>query len=248
VCADRRRHGFRLKGEIHMIPLRDANPSRGVPTVNYTIIGVCVLVFLFELLLGRNLRYFFILYGLVPIRYTDPRVAAHFTMLQQVLPFFAFMFLHGGWLHLIGNMWVLYIFGDNVESALGHARYAFFYLACGLLSAGIHVLTNLGSHLPTIGASGAIAGVMGAYFILYPRARILTLVPIIIFFTVIELPAYVFLAFWFLIQFYHGTFSLLQGAGQLGGIAWWAHVGGFLAGIFLLRLMLPRRRLQFWPR
>lgn len=231
-----------------MIPLRDANPSGGTPMVNTAIILGCVLAFFFELLLGPNLHYFFIAYGLVPIRYTNLQVAAHFSLWEQALPFFSFMFLHGGWLHLIGNLWVLYIFGDNVESALGHGRYAVFYLACGVASAAIHLLTNPGSQVPTIGASGAIAGVMGAYFILYPRARVLTLVPIFFFFTVIEIPAYVFLAFWFVVQFFNGAFALLAGTGEFGGIAWWAHVGGFLAGIFLLRMLIGRNPRQFWPR
>ncbi len=225
-----------------MIPLRDANPSRGTPVVNYTIICICVLVFFYELLLGPQLNYFLYQYGLVPVRYSDPRIARHFSALEQALPFVTSMFLHGGWLHLIGNMWVLYIFGDNVESAMGHGRYLAFYVLCGICSATIHLVTNFSSQVPTIGASGAIAGVMGAYFILYPRARVLTLIPIIFFFTVIEIPAYVFLAFWFVIQFFNGTFSLLSGSNTFGGIAWWAHVGGFLAGIVLLGVFLSKER------
>jgi membrane associated rhomboid family serine protease len=223
-----------------MIPIRDANPSQGTPIVTYVIIALCTLVFFYELLLGRQLQVFLLDYGLVPVRYSDPRVGAHFSLTEQLLPFATTMFLHGGWLHLIGNMWVLHIFGDNVESYLGHERYLVFYLLCGLSAAAIHLITNFHSHLPTVGASGAIAGVMGAYFVLYPRARVLTLVPIFFFFTFLEIPAYVFLGFWFLLQFFSGTLGLLGGEGNVGGIAWWAHIGGFLAGIALLRLMRPK--------
>jgi len=144
------------------------------------------------------------------------------------------MFLHGGWLHLIGNMWVLYIFGDNIEGELGHVQYLLFYLLCGLIAAVIQVITNPLSNVPTIGASGAIGGVMGAYFLLYPHARILTLIPIFFFFTLMEVPAYLFLGFWFLLQFYSGAFSLISHSEQYQGIAWWAHVGGFVGGMMLL--------------
>jgi len=147
------------------------------------------------------------------------------------------MFLHGGWLHLLGNMWSLWIFGDNVEDRLGHLRYLLFYLLCGVAAACLHVLLNFGSRLPAVGASGAIAGVMGAYFVLYPRARILTLIPLLLIFPVIEIPAYVFLGAWFFIQFANAFFEFFSGAKALAGIAWWAHVGGFVAGIVLLRLL-----------
>jgi membrane associated rhomboid family serine protease len=231
-----------------MIPIRDANPSAGTPVINYLIITACAVVFFYEAHLGRKLQHFLLYYGLVPVRYSNPQVAAHFTLTEQLLPFVASMFLHGGWLHLIGNMWVLYIFGDNIETYLGHVRYLVFYLLCGLSAAVIHLATNFTSHLPTVGASGAIAGVMGAYFLLYPRARILTLVPIFFFFTLIEIPAYLFLGFWFLLQFFSGALGLLGGEGNVGGIAWWAHIGGFVAGIALLRSLQPRpaaRRLEW---
>ncbi|MBC7359106.1 MAG: rhomboid family intramembrane serine protease [Desulfacinum sp.] len=225
-----------------MIPLRDANPSRRVPVVNYLIISLCVLAFLYELLLGPQLRVFLFQYGIVPVRYTRPEVAAHFSALEQAIPFVSTMFLHGGWMHLIGNMWILHIFGDNVESALGHGRYVLFYLLSGLAASLLHLVTNMHSAVPTIGASGAIAGVMGAYFILYPRARVLTLVPLFFIFTVVEIPAYVFLGFWFVMQFFSGAFSLAGGQVQAGGVAWWAHVGGFVAGVVLLRILRPGRR------
>lgn len=223
-----------------MIPLRDNNPSERFPFVNVTIIVVCVVAFFYQLMLGRHMEAFLFEYGLVPARYFDRSVAAHFTVGEQALPFLTTMFLHGGWLHLIGNMWILYIFGDNVESALGHAGYLFFYLMCGIMASLIHLVLNFNSSLPTIGASGAIAGIMGAYFVLYPRARILTFVPIFFFFTLIEVPAFVFLGFWFVMQFFSGAFALA--GGNFSGIAWWAHIGGFVAGILLLFLFRRERR------
>lgn len=233
-----------------MIPIRDANPSSRAPIVNYLVIGVCVGVFLYELALGRQLERLVFSYGLVPLRYTRWEVAVHFNWMEQAVPFFSYMFLHGGWLHLIGNMWTLYIFGDNIESELGHLRYALFYLASGVAAAMIQLLTNLNSPIPTIGASGAVAGVMGAYFILFPRARVLAFVPVFFFFTLVEIPAYVFLGFWFLLQFFSGTFSLLGDARQVAGIAWWAHIGGFVGGILLLKLFKPTHslpRLRRYP-
>jgi membrane associated rhomboid family serine protease len=223
-----------------MIPIRDANPSPGTPVINYLIIALCVLAFFYEVLLGRHLHGFLMQFGLVPIRYSQREVAIHFTLTEQALPFMTSMFLHGGWLHLIGNMWVLYIFGDNVESYMGHGKYLVFYLLCGASAALIHVLTNLQSSLPTIGASGAIAGIMGAYFVLYPKARVLSLVPIVFFFTLVEVPAYFFLGFWFILQFFSGTLGLFARGANAGGIAWWAHIGGFVAGVILLRFFRPR--------
>jgi hypothetical protein len=224
-----------------MIPIRDANPSSGTPVVNYAIIAACTLSFLFELSLGRHLQGFLMHYGLVPAQVLTPQPGSGFGLSRQAIPFFSSIFLHGGWLHLIGNMWILYIFGDNVESHLGHARYLAFYVMSGLMAGFIHVVTNLGSTVPTIGASGAVAGVMGAYFILYPRARVLAFIPIFFFFTLMEVPAYIFLGFWFLLQFFSGTFSLFAGTQDFTGIAWWAHIGGFLAGIVVLKLLSPPR-------
>ncbi len=222
-----------------MIPLRDANPSRGTPLVNYVLIALCVLAFLYELALGKGLERFLFEFGLVPAKITMPEIAARFSLSERLTPLLTSMFLHGGWLHLIGNMWTLYIFGDNVESDLGHLRYGIFYVLAGLIAAFIHVATNFDSRIPTIGASGAVAGVMGAYFLLYPQAKILTLVPIFFFFTLLEIPAYVFLGFWFMLQFFTGTFSLLASSHNVGGIAWWAHVGGFVGGLVML---IPLRR------
>ncbi len=220
-----------------MIPIRDTIRSETYPIVNMSIIGVNVLVFLLELSQGQKLEKFFYIYGLVPARYAVTEISAYFTTGQQVIPFLTFMFLHGGFLHLLGNMWSLYIFGDNVEDRLGHFRYLLFYLACGLGSGISHLFLNLHSNVPTIGASGAIAGVMGAYFILYPRAKVLVLVPIFIFLHFMEVPAFVFLGIWFLFQF----LSAAGASAQSGGIAWWAHIGGFIFGIIFLKLfqLLP---------
>jgi membrane associated rhomboid family serine protease len=158
---------------------------------------------------------------------------------ELLTPLFA-MFLHGGWLHVIGNMLYLYIFGDNVEDILGHGRYLVFYLLCGVASFFVQILSQTTSMVPTVGASGAIAGVLGAYIILFPRARVVTLVPILIVFTLVEIPAYIFLGVWFLIQFLSGAATLGRTSALSGGVAWWAHIGGFLAGVLLLKAMAPK--------
>ena len=220
-----------------MIPIRDTIRSETYPIVNTVLIAVNILAFLLELSQGQTFNKFIYVYGLVPARYSIPQVSAYFTVGQQVLPFLSFMFLHGGFLHLLGNMWFLYIFGDNVEDRLGHLRYLAFYLLCGLASGLSHLALNWQSEIPTIGASGAIAGVMGAYFLLHPRAKVLTLVPIFIFFQFLEIPAFVFMGVWFLFQF----LSAAAASANAGGIAWWAHIGGFIFGMVFLKLfqLLP---------
>ncbi len=221
-----------------MIPIRDTAPSSTYPVVNLSLIGLNVLTFLFQLSQGPDLERFVYIYGLVPARYSVPHVMQYFSTGQQVFSFISFMFLHGGFLHLLGNMWFLYIFGDNVEDRLGHLRYLLFYLLCGILSGVSHLMLNLNSNVPTIGASGAIAGVMGAYIILHPHARILTLIPIVFIPWFVEIPAFFFLGLWFLLQFLSATGS----HGAVSGIAWWAHIGGFVFGILLLKLFgkIPR--------
>lgn len=217
-----------------MIPIRDTIPSKVYPVVNLTLIGLNVLIFILQPGQGPALSHFFYLYGLVPARYTVPRLAEYFTAGQQAFSFLSFMFLHGGFLHILGNMWFLYIFGENVEGRMGPLRYLVFYLLCGVASGIAHFIFNAGANVPIIGASGAIAGVMGAYTLLYPRARILTLIPIFIFPWFVEIPAFFFLGVWFLIQFINAA-----GSGpNSGDIAWWAHVGGFLVGMLLLKLFL----------
>jgi len=217
-----------------MFPIRDTIPSKNYPVVNNTIIGINVILFLFEMSQGANLDRFIYIYGLVPARYSMPQISSYFTTGQQLLSWLSFMFLHGGFWHLLGNMWFLYIFGDNVEDRLGPFRYLVFYLLCGITSGLSHLLFNLHSNIPTIGASGAIAGVMGAYLILHPHSKILTLIPIIIIPWFIEIPAFFFLGFWFVLQF----LSAAGSHGNISGIAWWAHIGGFVFGIVLLKIFL----------
>jgi membrane associated rhomboid family serine protease len=217
-----------------MFPIRDTIPSKNYPVVNNIIIGINVILFLFEMSQGANLDRFIYIYGLVPARYSMPQISSYFTTGQQLLSWLTFMFLHGGFWHLLGNMWFLYIFGDNVEDRLGPFRYLVFYLLCGITSGLSHLLFNLHSNIPTIGASGAIAGVMGAYLILHPHSKILTLIPIIIIPWFIEIPAFFFLGFWFVLQF----LSAAGSHGNISGIAWWAHIGGFVFGIVLLKVFL----------
>src|SRR5512139_2675219 len=227
-----------------MIPIRDAARSQTFPVVNVLLIALNVLAFLWQLSQGQRLEEAFFLYGIVPARYSDPSIAAHFTAFQQVLPFFTTMFLHGGFLHILGNMWFLYIFGDNIEDRLGHLRYLIFYLLCGVAAGLVHLVTNWNSKVPTIGASGAISGVMGAYLVLYPRARILTLIPIFFFFQFVEIPAYIFLAFWFLMQLLSA--GMASGGAEVGGVAFWAHVGGFVTGLLFVKVFdwIPRMGLD----
>ena len=193
------------------------------------------------------LNSFFMTYGVVPVHvYSWPASDQPFSALIQ--PFFTSMFLHGGWLHLIGNMWYLWIFGDNVEDRLGHIRYLVFYFACGVGAGVVHLLLNPNSMVPSVGASGAIAGVLGAYLVSYPFARILTLVPIFFFFQVIEIPALIVLGLWFVMQFFYGTASLAANSATGGGVAWWAHVGGFVIGIILVGRLARKPRYASYSR
>jgi hypothetical protein len=226
-----------------MIPIRDTVQSRTYPIVNMTIIGINILVYFYQLSLGQNVDQFIVTYGLIPARYTVGQIASHFTAHQQVAALFSFMFLHGGFWHLVGNMWSLYIFGDNVEDRVGHVRYLVFYILCGLVSGLFHLGLNWDSRIPTVGASGAIAGVMGAYFLLYPGAKILTLIPIFFIPWFIEIPAFFFLGIWFLLQFLNAAGTPAHGA----GVAWWAHIGGFLCGILLLKTLFQTTKGQSKP-
>jgi membrane associated rhomboid family serine protease len=206
-----------------MIPLRDIIPSRTFPFFTITFIALNSLAFLFELMLPQPaLEAFISVYGVVPAR-------------ASILALLTSMFLHGGWLHFLGNMLYLWIFGDNVEDRLGHVRFVLFYLLCGIAASLAHIFVNPFSQIPTIGASGAIAGVMGAYFVLYPRSRVLALLPIFIFWDIIEVPAILFLGLWFVMQFFSGVGSIAFDTGvETGGVAFWAHVAGFLAGIVMV--------------
>ncbi len=228
-----------------MIPLRDNNPSSTVPFVNYALIAINLAVFVYQLLLGHRLEGFFYAFGVVPRQFFSD-LPSHFYDPGLYLPFLTSQFLHGGFLHLGGNMLSLWIFGDNVEDRLGHFRYLFFYLGAGLAAGAAHALLNPGSPLPSIGASGAIAGVMGAYVVWFPHARVLTLIPLFIFIQFVEIPALFYLGFWFLLQFFSGTLSLADTQTyQQGGVAWWAHIGGFAAGLAAGFLVGRRRRRPF---
>jgi len=224
-----------------MFPLRDENPSRTSPIVTRLLIVVNVAAFLYELVLGRDLTPFVGTWAMIPARITLAARYGEEPLIRPGLTILTSMFLHGGWLHLIGNMWYLWIFGDNVEDRLGHVRFLIFYLAAGTVAALLHYATDAMSQAPTVGASGAIAGVLGAYIVAFPRARIITLVPIFIFFQIMALPAAVVLGLWFVIQFFSGALSL--GFGTSGGVAWWAHIGGFAFGIVTMWIVnLGRRR------
>lgn len=204
--------------------------------VNYALIGVNLAVFLYQASMGPAAVDFLYAWGVIPFRYlqTFPRDSG-----ELLTPLTA-MFLHGGWLHLLGNMLYLYIFGDNVEDLLGSGRYLLFYLLCGAASFGAQILLQHNSMVPNVGASGAIAGVLGAYMLLFPRARVVTLLPLFLFWPIVEIPAFFFLGIWFLMQFFSGAASLGRSDALSGGVAWWAHIGGFLAGMILLRVFLPR--------
>lgn len=222
-----------------MLPLRDNIPSSRFPAVTLAIIGLNFLMFIRELQLGPQLQEYLLLRGVVPVRYAVPEVARLFSFPEQVLALFTSMFLHGGWIHLLGNLWTLWIFGDNVEDRLGRAKYIGLYLGGGIAAALLHIATNPHSAVPTIGASGAIAAVMGAYFRFYPLAKVETLIPPFFLGPTFVLPAVLFLGWWFLLQFFNGALTLGLGGRAFSGVAWWAHVGGFLFG---LTVCLPARR------
>ena len=226
-----------------MIPIRDTIPSRNAPVMTWTLIAVNTGIFLFELSLPPPLlERLFYLFGLVPARYSHPDGALAIGLpLESYLPFVTSMFLHGGWLHLIGNMWTLWIFGDNVEDLMGPKRFLSFYLLTGMIAGVAHWLTNIDSTVPTVGASGAIAGVLGAYFVLFPYSRIIVLFPIFFFPFFFELPAGVYLLFWSFTQIFGGTIAGLS-AQNVGGVAWWAHVGGFASGMLLYRVFISSPR------
>lgn len=223
-----------------MIPIRDTTKSKSIPIVNYILITLCGIVFLFEVSLNSRLELLVFRFGVIPVD-VSMLWLNHQVSVGTLLTLVTSLFLHGGWLHLIGNMLYLYIFGDNVEDRLGHGPYLIFYLLCGTGASIVQVYSNQHSTVPLIGASGAIAGVLGAYFLLYPKARILTVIPLFIFFPVVELSAFFFLGFWFVMQFLQG--SLSSGADVGGGVAWWAHAGGFLVGAALLPIFLLWKRM-----
>lgn len=216
-----------------MIPLRDSTPSNHFPLITVLLIVINLYVFSHETQLGPGIEEFLYSFGLIPIHYSDYKMP-----LTGYYPFITSMFLHGNWMHVIGNMWILWLFGDNVEDHMGKGRFLLFYLLCGIVAGLTHVLVNAASTVPIVGASGAVAGVMGAYFIMFRNAKVLTFVPPFFLFNI---PAWIYLGFWVLSQLWCGTMGLI-GADGCGQIAFWAHIGGFLTGMLIYRLFLRPER------
>lgn len=223
-----------------MIPLRDNIPTLHRPYMVWTILALNILVFLDVLALSSSQQHlFFHLFGVVPARFFHPDWAMWRGYPDGgSIAFVTHMFLHAGWLHIIANMWSLWIFADNIEDVMGPLRFAVFYLLCGLCALAVHMVTSPDSTVPVVGASGAIGGIMGAYFALYPHARVVTMIPIFFFPLIVEVPALFFLGAWFLSQVFSGLVSSADG----GGVAWWAHIGGFVAGMLLLRFFRDNTR------
>jgi membrane associated rhomboid family serine protease len=231
-----------------MLPLHDTIPSRTTPLVTRGLILINALVFFFELALPeRALEAFIHLFGIVPARYTHPQWAAWVGFpVDDYWPLLTHQFLHGGWTHFLGNMWTLWIFGDNVEDRMGHARFLIFYLLCGVAAGLVQMASAPDSTVPMIGASGAISGLLGAYLLWYPHSRLIMFFPIFFLPYFFEVPALLYLGWWFFIQLFSGTLSLVAPQPG-GGIAWWAHIGGFIAGaVFCWLFRRPRR--QRWRR
>lgn len=216
-----------------MFPLYDTVRSRRFPIINWMLVLLNGLVFYYELTMSEaDLHRFILDWGLVPAQLALDSAESWLRILSS-------MFLHGGWFHIISNMWILIIFGDNIEDRMGSGRYLIFYLFSGTAAALMQAFLYPASNIPMVGASGAIAGVLGAYLVLYPRARIASLVPILFIFTIIELPALIFLGFWFISQLFQGWLAL--GGADMSGVAWWAHIGGFVFGLLMVRLFARRR-------
>lgn len=215
-----------------MIPLRDSVKSRTFPIVNVTIIVLNLIFYILEIMVEPYfLNQIFYAYGLVPADVLNAIITGA-SLTPVIISFITAMFIHGGWVHVMGNMLFLWVFGDNIEDRLGHFKYLLFYLVVGVAAGIVHIFTNPTSTVPVVGASGAVAGVLGAYIIAFPRSRILALVPILV-----EIPAVIFIAFWFVIQLFNGVASL---GGAANSVAWWAHVGGFIAGVLMIKVMTPR--------
>jgi membrane associated rhomboid family serine protease len=229
-----------------MFPLKDDNPTKIIPLITWMLIAANVLVFLYQVSLGpRSSQLFVYQYGAIPaVIAGGQRLPANIATIPPMLSVFTSMFLHGGWMHLIGNMWFLWIFGNNIEEAMGSLRFLLFYVVCGLLASWSHIASNTNSILPSIGASGAIAGVLGAYIMLYPRARVWTLIFLGFFIRLMYIPAGIILGYWFLIQVLSGSMAGRQDA---GGVAFWAHIGGFISGILLVGLFKKRNVRFFNP-
>ncbi|WP_022854193.1 rhomboid family intramembrane serine protease [Thermodesulfatator atlanticus] len=221
-----------------MIPIQDIVPRKTFPVVTVSLILVNSAIFIFMLSLPPETREALVMYlGVVPARFTE----GNGFFLANIVSLFTAMFLHGGWIHLIGNMWTLWIFGDNVEDRMGHKRFLAFYLLCGVAATLVHIWLHPKSTLPLIGASGAISGVLGAYYGLFPLARVIVMIPIFFFPFFFEIPAILYIGWWYLLQVFSGTLSIIHGK-AVGGVAWWAHIGGFLVGLFLHRIFCLGRK------
>jgi len=234
-----------------VFPIRDNIPSRHLPIVTWLVILVNAGLFVLELGCPQSaLEQVFYLFGIVPRRYTDPEWAAAvgfaYNNYWNYWPFVTHQFLHAGWLHILSNMWILWIFGDNVEDRMGPVRFLVFYLICGVGAGVVHLLTNPSSVVPTIGASGAISGVLGAYLLLFPYARVLVMVPLLFWPFFFVMPAFFYLVLWFFMQFFSGSLALASPSSG-GGVAWWAHVGGFLLGLICCRFFVPSARRYYEP-
>jgi len=225
-----------------MFPIRDDQPRYSTPFVNGFLIAFNLLIYLFQSMLDpQSYELFARQFGVVPSHVTALLAGSpKYSFVAVILPLFTSMFLHAGWMHVLGNMWFLYIFGDNIEDYLGHFTYLVFYVLCGLFAMATQVAMYPHSNLPTVGASGAIAGVLGAYFISYPRARVLTWFFVFVFYV----PAWIMLGYWFVLQFMAGavTLSVARTGKDVGGVAVWAHVGGFVAGLIMIKLFPERAR------
>ena len=225
-----------------MLPIRDDQPRYSTPWVNYFLIGLNLVIFFFEFTLDpQSLEILIRQFAVVPSHVAlFLSGSQRYSLVAILLPFFTSLFLHGSWMHVIGNMWFLYIFGDNLEDYLGPFKYLVFYLLTGVLAMGTHMVMNLHSTAPALGASGAIAGVLGAYFVLYPRARVLPW----LFVLVLWVPAWGSLGYWCVLNFLSGTATSLavQGGRNMGGVAFWAHVGGFISGALLVKVFGERQR------
>lgn len=226
-----------------MFPIKDDQPRYSTPYVNGFLIGLNILIYLFQSMLDNgSYKLFLLQFGVVPSHLSALLAGSpKYTLPAVLLPYLTSMFVHGGWAHVLLNMWALYIFGDNIEDYLGHFPYLIFYLLCGFVAMATQVAIYPHSNVPTVGASGAIAGIMGAYFILYPRARVLTWFFVFLFYV----PAWIVLGYWFVLQFFSGaaTLSMVQAGGRdVGGVAFWAHVGGFIFGLVMVKVFPERTR------
>lgn len=220
-----------------MIPIRDQIPTRRVPVINYILIAANVIVFIFQWLSGPYEEALVYEFALIPASFISNLSLGDFTDI------FTSMFMHAGWAHIGGNMLYLWIFGDNVEDSMGPTKYFLFYLIGGIVASMTHIITNPGSQIPTVGASGAIAAVLGAYLVLYPRSKVLTIIPLGFFIRMATVPASIVLGLWFILQFFNGVLSL--GGPDVGGVAFWAHIGGFVSGIVMAKLFANQRKPEY---